>query len=46
MEPFVQGRDLKHILEYLFKIYDTNSDGIITKEEIHLILDSWCTIIV
>jgi hypothetical protein len=46
MEPFTSDRDLKKVLDYLFSIYDANSDGNLTETEIKKILGGWCKIIV
>ena len=46
MEPFTSDRDLKKVLEYLFSIYDANSDGNLTEMEVEKILGGWCKIIV
>jgi Ca2+-binding EF-hand superfamily protein len=46
MEEFTEHRDLRKILEYLFVIYDENSDSNLTKMEVEKILGGWCKIIV
>jgi Ca2+-binding EF-hand superfamily protein len=46
MEEFTENRDLRKILEYLFVIYDENSDSNLTKMEVEKILGGWCKIIV
>ncbi len=34
-------QDLKAKLEWLFKIYDINGDGLIDKEEVQIVIDSF-----
>ncbi len=46
MEEFTENRDLRKLLEYLFVIYDENSDNNLTKMEVEKILGGWCKIIV